>query len=381
MEGNTASSREVRPLAPKSDLATAQSFNSARALAEYHSNNKVGLRYGRDASAPTQALEAFFEQIYPGFRALTFSTGMSAISTAMIAFASPSKRLYLQSETYRKNRFLAQELHPMLWDSIATIDAFSGPLKRDFESDSFFLEAPSNPHLKLPRIEHLSQSAKGDGLVILDTTMAGIGNEKPFLLDAADIVVHSLTKYANGYNDSFGGLVLVREGLFGRLWDFRSALGTIMNPADASNVHTHMKSYQLRFERQTNNAESVVKTLTEMVSSGRNIEIYYPGTGNNASQSGLASAALKSYGSVVSFVPEAPLEELEARLNQLRALRMAPSFGSVDSLFEFPRTMSLANLSDKEVADLGIASNLVRVSLGIENEDLLLDDLLTLVGS
>ena len=142
MEGKTASPREVHPLAPNSDLATAQSFNSARALAEYHSNNKVGLRYGRDATAPTQALEAFFEQIYPGFRALTFSTGMSAISTVMIAFASPSKRLYLQSETYRKNRFLAQKLHPMLWDSVATIDAFSGPLKGSSKATASFSRPP-----------------------------------------------------------------------------------------------------------------------------------------------------------------------------------------------------------------------------------------------
>ena len=380
VDSNAVSPQEVHPLAEKSDRATAQYFTSARALAEYHREPKVGLRYGRDASAPAQALEAFFEKIYPGFRALTFSTGMSAISTAMITFASPSRRLYLQSENYRKNRFLAQKLYPMLWDSVATIDAFSSPLNKDRESDSFFLEAPSNPHLKLPRIEHLSQFAKGDGLVILDSTMAGIGNEKPLLLDAADIVIHSLTKYSNGYNDSFGGLVLVREGLYGRLWDYRSALGTIMNPDDASTVLTHLKTYRLRFEQQTRNAESVVGALTEMVNSGRNIAIYYPGTGNNASQSDLASATLKSYGSVVSFVPEVRLEELEARVRQLRVFRMAPSFGSVDSLFEFPRTMSLANLSDTEVADLGIASNLVRMSIGIEDCDLVLDDLRVLLG-
>lgn len=369
------------PIVPRLDVSTAHAFHSADALDAYHRSPRSGLRYGRDSSESSKMLEVTFEGMYPGFRALTFSSGMSAIMTAVSAFSSPSKRLFLQNESYRKNRFLAKHLYPQLWKSIDYFDAFDVPSSRTLKHQSFFLEAPSNPHLKIPRVVDLKNLAGTDGIVFVDATLAGVGNEQPLLLEHSDVVIHSLTKYANGYNDSFGGLVLVRENFIHQLWEFRSALGTILNPHDASNIHTNLKSYRTRFDRQVGNTEAVLDVITKLKIEGLIQKFFYPGLGENADQQTLASSLIKSSGAVVSFVPRASLAELHTRIGELKVLKMAPSFGSVDSLFEFPRTMSLASLSDEEVEQLGIASNLIRIAVGVEEKSAIIADVLKLLKS
>lgn len=366
------------PLVPKVDVSTAYAFGSSESLAAYHRKPRLGLRYSRDASEASQALESSFEAMYPGFRALTFGSGMAAITTAMSAFSTTARTLFLQHETYRKNRFLAKNLYPSLWKSVETFDAFEIPITQGLKNQSFFLEAPSNPHLRFPLVAGIKKHAGGDGMLFVDATLAGIGNEQPLLLDNSDVIIHSLTKYANGYNDSFGGLVLVRENLIEELWEYRSALGTILNPRDASSIHSHLKSHGIRFARQVSNTTAVLDALNKMKIEDRILRFFYPGAGENADQQEIVYSSLKSPGAVVSFVPQASLAELETRIGELKVLKMAPSFGSVDSLFEFPRTMSLASLSDDEVERLGIASNLIRVAVGIEDPDAIIADILKL---
>jgi cystathionine beta-lyase/cystathionine gamma-synthase len=366
------------PLVPEVDVSTAYGFHSSESLASYHRKPRFGLRYSRDASAASQALESYFETMYPGFYALTFSSGMAAITTAMSAFSTSARTLFLQHETYRKNRFLAKNLYPSLWNSVETFDAFEIPITHGLKNQSFFLEAPSNPHLRIPLVADIKNHAGDDGMVFVDATLSGIGNEQPLLLDNSDVIIHSLTKYANGYNDSFGGLVLVREKLIDALWEYRSAFGTILNPRDAWNIHNHLKSYRVRFDRQVRNTMGVLDALNKMKAEGRILKFFYPGSGENIDQNEIASTYLKSPGAVVSFIPHASLAELEARIGELKVLKMAPSFGSVDSLFEFPRTMSLASLSDDELERLGIAINLIRVAVGIEDQEAIIADILKL---
>jgi len=366
------------PLVPKVDVSTAHAFSSAEALSAYHRKPRLGLRYSRDGSEASQALESYLEAMYPGFRALTFNSGMAAITTAMSAFSTSTKTLFVQHETYRKNRFLAKNLYPSLWKLVETIDAFEIPTTHGLKNQSFFLEAPSNPHLRIPLVADIKKHAGNDGMVFVDATLAGIGNEQPLLLDNSDVIIHSLTKYANGYNDSFGGLVLVRENLIDELWEYRSAFGTILNPRDASNIHTHLKSYRIRFDRQVSNTMAVLEVLNRMKIEGQILKLFYPGSGENADQKEIAPSFLKSLGAVISLVPQASLAEMQERIAELKVLKMAPSFGSIDSLFEFPRTMSLASLSDDEVGSIGIASNLIRVAVGIEEPDNIIADVLRL---
>lgn len=356
----------MHPLVAKLDISTAQAFRSAEALSDYHQNPLRGLRYGRDSSDATQMLEASIERIYPGFSALTFSSGMAAITTAMCAVSSQKTRLHIQRESYRKNRFLASYLYPHLWQSVEYFDPFGNDPFRGVESGCLFLEAPSNPHLKIPELTEIKKQAP-HSLVVLDATFAGLGNESPLLLRHSDVIIHSLTKYANGHNDSIGGLVLVREGRLSALWDYRSAMGTILSPREASNIQTNLKTYQIRFERQTANAGVILSLLVYLQEKGNVEKIFYPGFGENMKESEIASQALKCFGSVITFVPGPSRTELEKRIADLRIMKMAPSFGSVDTLFEFPRSMSLAGLSDREVSDLGIADNLIRMAVGIEN--------------
>lgn len=297
-------------------MTVAHSYFSAAALAAYHANPRGGHRYGRDSSPEVVAAERALEAWHPGYEAVLFGSGMAAIAAVFDTFGGDG--IALPAECYRK-------AVPLAGDRARADGAL------------VWAESPSNPHLRLADYETLRDCGR---TVALDLTFAGLGN---FRGDFPAIIVHSLTKYACGHNDFLAGVVYAREDMAGAIWQRRSMAGGIPDPATARLLLRSLKTFDLRMERQVENASRVVGWLRERVA-----HVFYPP----------ASDWHYHGGAVISFrVPGTDPVELTDRLGSLRIIRMAPSFGAVDSMAEVPATMSRAP---------GVEPDLVRLSVGIE---------------
>ncbi|MFN4001772.1 PLP-dependent transferase [Microcella sp.] len=359
--------------------SSAHHFLDSASLAAYHAAKLDSVRYARDASTNTVELERIIEQLHPGFRAFAFSSGMSAIATVLDAVRAGLHRLRLPDEVYRKTVALGQQLaatSPVEVETYPTA-AVAPPLSgQPVDGELWFVEAPSNPHLRVTDLRGVDRGPQRTGVVVLDATLAGLGDLPPALLEIVDVIVYSCTKYIGGHNDVIGGLALVRDALRAPLWEARSRLGTIMPPHDAHLVVRSLRTFDARLDRQEVGARHVLRHLAQRADEGLVASIHYPGEFANAHEADAVAFALGGpRGSLVSFVPTRSREELAERIDTLRTARMAPSFGSVDSLVEIPSYMSHAAASLDDLAAMGLEPNLVRFSVGAENPALLTEDI------
>lgn len=308
-------------------MIIARAYPSAAALDEYHAAPRKGHRYGRDSSPEVAEAEQAIEAYHPGYEAVLFSSGMAAIAAVLDVFGS----VVLPDECYRK-------MLPLAGDRARPDGAV------------VWAESPSNPHLRLADYEKLEQESRP---VAIDLTLAGLGNFK----GDCDIIVHSLTKYACGHNDFLAGVVLAKEETANLIWQRRSMAGGIPDPITAWLLMRSLKTYDLRMERHIENTLQVLAWLRRHVE-----HVFYPPE----------SRWHVHGGAVVSFrVPGGDPVELTDRIGSARTIRMAPSFGAVDTMAEVPATMSRAP---------GVEPDLIRLSVGIEPVGRIIEDLERIIG-
>lgn len=322
-------------------MTVAHSFKSASDLAAYHADPRQGHRYGRDSSPEVRAAERSIEAYHPDYEAVLFGSGMAAISAVFGALGGDC--IALPRECYRKVIPLAGD-RAMFWDAQGA----------GSKASLIWAESPSNPHLRLCDYERL-QGLAAEVPVALDLTFSGLGN---FNSEFPQVIVHSLTKYVCGHNDFMAGVVLARGKFAEKVWRHRSMAGGIPDPNTARLLSRSLKTYDLRIERQVGNALMVLDWLRDL-----GVEhVFYPPQ----------SKWHDHGGSVISFrVAGADPAELTDRIGQLPTIKMAPSFGAVDSMAEVPATMSRAP---------GVEPDLVRLSVGIEPVNTIIADLETVLA-
>jgi cystathionine gamma-synthase len=195
-------------------------------------------------------------------------------------------------------------------------------------------------------------------------------NQRPLEL-GADLVLHSATKYLGGHNDLLAGSISGSASLVSAIRDFRGVLGTILDPHPAYLLLRGMKTLALRVARQNETALAVARFLE---THPRVARVFYPGLPSHPDHA-IACAQMSGFGGVVSFVVDGSLEEVSAILDRTEVPFLAPSLGGVESLIEQPALMSFYELTKEERAAIGIAEGLVRLSVGIEDADDLIEDL------
>lgn len=375
----TAPGEHGFPLVSGMQPSSAHHFLDSASLAAYHAAKLDSVRYARDSSTNTLELERIAEHLHPGLHAFAFSSGMSAIASVLDAVRPGLRRLCLPDEVYRKTLALGQHLAATTPTEL-TVYPTAGvaqPLTgQPSEGEVWFIEAPSNPHLRVIDLRAIDRAPARSGVIVFDATLAGFGDLPPALLEIVDVVVYSCTKYIGGHNDVIGGLALVRDALRAPLWEARSRLGTIMPPHDAHLVVRSLRTFDARRDRQEEGAHLVLRHLAQRADEGLVASIHYPGQFANAAEADAVAFALGGpRGSLVSFVPNHSRDELAERIATLRTARMAPSFGSVDSLVEIPSYMSHATASLDDLAAMGLEPNLVRFSVGAESPELVTQDI------
>ncbi len=235
-----------------------------------------------------------------------------------------------------------------------------------------WIETPSNPLLRLVDIKKVSQLAKQKGaIVVVDNTFLSPALQKPLLL-GADIVVHSTTKYINGHSDVVGGAVIAKtESLYQDLKWWANCTGITGAPFDSFLTLRGLRTLDVRVKRHNKNAEKVAAFLDNHPQVEK---VYYPGLTSHQDHA-IAVAQQSGFGAMISFKVKGDLEDTKAFLTGLKLFSLAESLGGVESLICHPATMTHAAISEDAQKTAGITPNLLRLSIGIEHIEDILEDL------
>lgn len=374
--GSTNDFMEIgKPLNPNLNYSTAYSFQTVDDLQDYHKNKYSSVRYARDSSALVSQLEYYFSKTLNDSQVLLFNSGMSAISAALNVFLTQRSRIITIGSYYRKSASIFLKLEQNFGIQTVNYKSSSDIPKNDSNDTIILIESPSNPFLRLIDIDEV-RLLQPNAKIILDITFQGLLNMNTNL-ESVDVVVSSCTKYIGGHNDVFGGFLATKfPKIFQLAWDERSMRGGIIDNHTAYLLFRSLRTYDIRMLRTLENTEMILKTLEE---SEKIVKIYYPGRYENADQDQIFSKTHRHGGGVVTFEVQNDID-CEHNIGMLRSSKMAPSFGSVDTLIELPASMSHYGKSEKELLELGLTKNIVRLSVGHEPVCFIQQDLQALMN-
>ncbi|HYK43447.1 MAG TPA: PLP-dependent transferase, partial [Thermoanaerobaculia bacterium] len=233
------------------------------------------------------------------------------------------------------------------------------------------LESPTNPTMRLCDIALLSQMAHERGaIVVVDNTFASPYLQRPLSL-GADIVYHSTTKFLNGHSDSIGGIAVAKSPEHLEWLSFvQNSSGAILSPMDSWLVLRGIKTLVVRMERHEQNGRAVA----EFLASDRRVrKVNYPGLSSHPDHE-LAKRQMRGFGAMISF-ELGSFENAAAFLSRVRLCSLGESLGGVETLISHPASMTHASIPEPERSRLGVTPGLVRISVGIEDVEDLIDDL------
>jgi len=285
--------------------------------------------------------------------------------------------LAIQSEVYRKTESLISAMQTLAPRQISRLDIHSHRTENNWDSSKpsfIFVELPSNPHLRVVDTKELVSSSKKPFLAV-DATMTGLGNLRPKFLESVDVICYSLTKFIGGHNDLIGGILFVKDEIYEQAWALRSRMGNIIRPMEAFLSMRSLRTFALRMEAHLKSTEVVLGFMQEQTQQRTLRGYFYPGFGQNLDQEFLVEEVLFHRGSVLSFIPNRTRDEVAQSVRDLKFIKLAPSFGSTDSLFEICSLMTRPDATERELLESGLEPNLVRLSIGIDRPDLIIDDL------
>jgi len=339
---------------------------------------REGYEYSRSANPSRAALEDCLTALECGSRALAFASGMAASDCLIRTVCRPGDRVLIPHDAYGGTF--------RLFDKVLTgwnLDYVSVPMTdpaavraalAERPAKLVWVESPTNPLLSIADIAVLAGIAHEAGaLLAVDNTFASPYLQQPITL-GADAVVHSTTKYLGGHSDVVGGAVVVADpGLGDQLAFLQNATGAVAGPFDAWLTLRGIKTLAVRMDRHSASAQRVAEMLA---SHPRVAEVYYPGL---ASHPGHEAAAkqMRGFGGMVSFRARDGEEHAVAVCGKTRLFTLAESLGGVESLIEHPHRMTHASVAGSA---LEVPADLVRLSVGLESCEDLLEDLRAALG-
>jgi cystathionine gamma-lyase len=330
--------------------------------------------YSRSGNPTRKVLEECLAALEGGAAGFAFGTGMAAETTLLMLFQSGDTILVhndLYGGTYRlfETTFRSKGIRARYIDL-----RDSGGLEAALAEGAaaVWIESPTNPLMNLVDLKQTADAAHRHGaLAICDNTFLSPYFQRP-LQFGVDIVVHSTTKYINGHSDVVGGAAIVnRPDLAERIGFLQNALGTCAGPQDCFLVLRGIKTLALRMEEHNRNALAVAQWLSRHPK----IEsVLHPGLESHP-QHRLALQQMRGYGGTFSFRVGGGQEAVFRMLAGVRIFTLAESLGGVESLIEHPITMTHASVPEEFRQRMGLSPNLIRISVGLEDLDDLLDDL------
>jgi cystathionine beta-lyase/cystathionine gamma-synthase len=348
-------------------------FPTLAAMLEAFRAGPDAMVYTRYSNPTIAALEEKLAATEEAEAALAFSSGMAAITSAVLSLVEPGGRILCQREIYGGTYEFMRTWAPRFgfvvdWFSIADDKGLAEALAR--RPQVVYAETPTNPLLRIVDLARLAKDAHAAGAaLVVDNTFATGLLQKPLAL-GADVVVHSATKYLGGHNDLVAGAAMGSKARMQALWKVRKIFGGCIDPAPAAVLDRSIKTLALRVERACANAVRVAEFLA---SSPAVEKVHYPGLPGHPDHA-LARAQMSSFGAMVTIELAGDLAATGRFVDHLRLFQLAASLGSVESLVSVPAASSHFALSREEREAAGVPDGMVRLSVGIEDvEDLIAD--------
>jgi len=331
-----------------------------------------GYSYSRSGNPTVRALENKLNALEGGVDCACFGTGMSAINAIMMALLNAGDHAIISDVVYGGTYRLSTKIYSRFGVEFSFVDTADPAAVEAAVQDNTRLiitETPANPTLKLTDIAAISAVARKHGIPhAVDNTFLTPYYQRPLELDA-DIVVHSTTKYFDGHNATVGGAVIcATEELAEKVRFIQNATGSIMSPQVAFLTLQGVKTLSVRIDRQSENAMAIAKFLD---GHPKVEQVCYPGL-ESFPQYELACKQASGFGAMVWFEVKGGLAAGKQLMDSVELWSLAENLGSVESLITHPVTMTHADVEEAERQRVGIIDGLVRLSVGLEDvEDLI----------
>ena len=333
---------------------------------------RAGYDYSRAGNPTRTALEIALADVESGRHGLAFASGMAAADAAVRSMLRPGDHIIIPADAYGGTFRLIDKLcvpWGLTYSAVPLQDLDAVVAACNANTRLIWCETPTNPLLNIADIAALAEIAHGgDAKLVVDNTFASPYLQQPLAL-GADVVLHSTTKYIGGHSDVIGGALITANDELGEAFGFAAkSMGGIAGPFDAWLTLRGLKTLALRMEKHCDNAEAVVELLTEHPKVGR---VYYPGLESHPGHD-VAAGQMSRFGGMVSFTVRGGQEEAVKLCSRTRLFTLGESLGGVESLIEHPYLMTHASVVGSA---LEVPADLIRLSIGIEDVDDLLDDL------
>lgn len=355
------------------------SFEDSADVKEYMRRRERGEGRGRSEYArygnPTvDAVEDRLAALENAEEAVLFSSGMAAITSAIMTYVQQGDHVIMTDDCYRRTRefmlnFLARFGVSVSMVPLNDLEALKAAVR--LNTKIFFSETPTNPYLRVLDLPAWVAAAKEVGaLTMLDATFATPVNLKP--LDwGVDVVLHSGTKYLGGHNDLLAGCAAGSHALMKQLRETVFTMGPVLDPLPAFLLLRGIKTLGLRVQHQNKITQQVAEFLADHPAIE---EVWYPGLPNHPDHA-IAKAQMSGFGGVISFTVKGDFDQTGAFIDHLKIPYLTPSLGAVESLVTQPALMSYTGYTADQRRAMGVRDNLVRYSVGIEDARDLIDDL------
>jgi cystathionine beta-lyase/cystathionine gamma-synthase len=360
--------------ADKTTGATIVPIYQTSTFTQQEVNKHKGYEYSRVANPTRTALDICLASLEEGKFGLSFSSGLAA-EHAILSVLRPGDHVIVPIDMYGGTYRLIKEILEPYNISFTFADFTDlNAVKNSFlpETKLVWIETPTNPVLKIFDIEAISDiSHKKKTVVVVDNTFATPFFQKPLLL-GADIVVHSTTKYINGHSDIIGGAVILNDPeLYEKIFLVQKTVGAVPSPFDSWLTLRGVKTLAIRMKQHEQNAFGVANFLAGLPSVEK---VYFPGLKTHPGYE-TAKKQMTGFGGIVSFCIKGGLNEANAFFRKLEVFQLADSLGGVESLANYSALMTHESFPPALRQKIGVTDNLIRLSIGIEHIEDLLDDL------
>lgn len=332
-----------------------------------------GYEYSRTGNPTREALEKLIADLEEGYAGFAFASGMAA-TTAVLSLFKSGDKIIISNNVYGGTfRVLDKVFNNfgIQYSIVNTSDLDEVRNSIDETVKAIYIESPTNPLMDITDIEEVSKIAKEKGVyTIVDNTFMTPYLQKPIAL-GADMVIHSATKYLGGHSDIVSGIVVVNsKELAERLHFVQNATGGVLAPFDSFLLIRGIKTLAVRMDRHNSNAKLIAEFLQDREEISK---VYYPGFESHPGYE-IQSSQAKGYGGMISFVLKEGYD-YKKFLESLQIVTFGESLGGVESLVCHPASMTHGSIPYELRQKVGIVDNLIRLSVGIENSEDLIQDL------
>jgi cystathionine beta-lyase/cystathionine gamma-synthase len=348
-------------------------FDSAEDVEQYQAGKSGKYLYSRYENPTVIAAERKLAALEQAEMALTFSSGMGATATTLMALLNAGDEVVCSAAIYGGTLHLLSDLLTRFGvtarfaslEELADPSRIIGPATR-----LIWFESPINPTLRCVDIRRIAAACRQAGIwSVIDNTFASPINQRPLDL-GVDVSMQSVTKYLNGHSDVTGGAVTGPRSILDRISKTRRLLGTVIDPQPSFALARGLKTLPLRIARHNSNAEAVARFLD---GDRRVTAVFYPGLPSHPDHA-IARSQMKGFGGMVCFDVGGDYRRACRVFDRLRVVKRAASLGGVESIVSLPVLTSHFGYTDTELERAGVTRGMLRLSVGLEDpEDLVAD--------